>query len=175
MSGFSIRTARVEDANAIARVHVETWRTTYAGLIPDHYLIGLSIDAYAAKWKKLLKSDPPSHVMFVAEVAGKPIGFATGGPARLKNAPAPAEVYTLYVAGDFQGQGIGRALFQTVLSGLAKKGHGSAFLWVLSENPSRFFYERLGGRARGQQAERFAGSEVMETAYLFSDIGAIAK
>ena len=175
MSDFSVRKARVEDANAIARVHVETWRATYAGLIPDHYLIGLSIEGQAFQWKKLLKSDPISHVMFVAEVAGKPIGFATGGPSRGKNPPAPAEVYTLYVLGDFQGQGIGRALFQSVLNGLAEKGHDSAYLWVLSENPSRFFYERLGGRAKGQQAERFAGSEVMETAYLFSDMNGGAR
>jgi hypothetical protein len=45
-----IRSARVEDAAAIAEVHVETWRTTYAGMLPDNFLLNLSEEKYEARW-----------------------------------------------------------------------------------------------------------------------------
>ena len=35
---LTIRPAEIDDAAAIARVHVDTWRSTYAGIIPQHYL-----------------------------------------------------------------------------------------------------------------------------------------
>ena len=39
-----IRPATLEDAPAIARVHVDTWRTTYAGIVPDEHLAKLSYE-----------------------------------------------------------------------------------------------------------------------------------
>lgn len=42
------REARFEDARSIAAVHVDTWRTTYAGIVPDDALAALS---YA--WKDI--------------------------------------------------------------------------------------------------------------------------
>ncbi len=32
------------DAGEIARVHVDTWRDTYAGIRPDHVLLRMSTD-----------------------------------------------------------------------------------------------------------------------------------
>ena len=37
-----IREASPTDAAAIARVHVDSWRTTYAGIVPADYLANLS-------------------------------------------------------------------------------------------------------------------------------------
>ena len=39
---IKIRKATARDANAIARVHVDTWRDTYAGIIPDRILLRMS-------------------------------------------------------------------------------------------------------------------------------------
>ena len=37
-----VRPARLEDARAIARIEVETWRSTYAGMLPDRVLLNMS-------------------------------------------------------------------------------------------------------------------------------------
>lgn len=39
-SGVIIRLARPGDENEIARVHVESWRSTYKGIVPDEVLAG---------------------------------------------------------------------------------------------------------------------------------------
>ena len=37
MTVVDLRMATLEDAEAIARIHVETWRSSYAGMLPhDH-------------------------------------------------------------------------------------------------------------------------------------------
>lgn len=43
----TIRQAAVEDAQTIAEVHVHSWQWAYRGLLPDHYLEGLSISERA--------------------------------------------------------------------------------------------------------------------------------
>ncbi len=35
MSKFTVRPARSKDASAIAKVHIQAWQETYAGLIPQ--------------------------------------------------------------------------------------------------------------------------------------------
>src|SRR6185437_16766733 len=38
----TIRQARLQDARAIGRIEVETWRASYAGMLPDRVLLGMS-------------------------------------------------------------------------------------------------------------------------------------
>ena len=39
-----IREATLDDVPGIARVHVDTWRTTYPGIVPAEHLAGLSYE-----------------------------------------------------------------------------------------------------------------------------------
>ncbi len=167
----AIRAGRPEDAEAIARVHVETWRSTYAGLVPDHYLLGMSVQGQALRWKKLLRRLPPGQGVLVAESpAGAVVGFGSWSRARNRPPPASGEIQTLYVASDWQGQGLGRALLAGLLDGLTAAGHSDAYLWVLAENPSRFFYERQGGHRVAEQVEAFAGTRLLEYAYRWAPL-----
>jgi len=50
----SIRHARVEDAEAIAAVHVAAWRESYTGLVPAEMLASLSVDERADRWRRIL-------------------------------------------------------------------------------------------------------------------------
>ena len=51
-------------------------------------------------------------------------------------------------------------------------GLSDAFLWVLTGNPSRFFYEAMGGQTVAERQERFAGKLLDETAYAWPDLSA---
>ena len=46
----AIRQARASDADGMARVHVQSWRSTYPGLIPAQFLVNLSEPAAAQRW-----------------------------------------------------------------------------------------------------------------------------
>ena len=52
--GIQIRAAVPEDAASMARVHVDSWRSTYAGIVPAEYLAGLSYPNRESLWKELL-------------------------------------------------------------------------------------------------------------------------
>jgi hypothetical protein len=48
-----IREATMTDVAAIARVHVESWRTTYKGLLPDDYLANLTYEQREPRWREI--------------------------------------------------------------------------------------------------------------------------
>jgi GNAT superfamily N-acetyltransferase len=170
-----MRRATMADAMAIARVHVETWRTAYAGIVPDAYLVGMRRTQHAANWRRAIAGDRGGRLTLVMEEAGSGIvGFASGGPARRRDLPRDSdirgEVYTLYVGGDWQGRGYGRALFQGVLANLFENDLGSVVVWVLEANPSRFFYEAMGGARLATRREMFAGADLAEIGYVWHEM-----
>ncbi|OAZ65445.1 GNAT family N-acetyltransferase [Bacillus licheniformis] len=78
-----IRKAKVSDANSIAKVHVESWKTTYQGVLPDDTLSKLSVENQAKLWRTSLSDPKNQDIVYVAEETdGKIIGFASGGPNR---------------------------------------------------------------------------------------------
>ena len=161
------------DAGGIARVHVETWRTTYAGLVPHDYLLGLKLARQTLGWRRGLASMAARETTLVAETADQAIvGFGSCGPGRRGLPAVRAEIYTLYVDPDWQDRGIGRRLLTELFRWLVERGYEDAALWVLSANPTRYFYEAMGGRQMAVRREAFAGALLDETAYGWSDLPA---
>lgn len=165
---FEVRPARESDASAIGAVYVDTWRTTYAGIVPDKVLLQMSAPIQAERWRRELARD--GQIVFVAaDERGRVLGFTSGGPAR-KGARVDGEIYTLYVDPDAQGGGVGRALVTEVFRAFAGFGWQTAVIWVLQANPARFFYEALGGARVGERVERLWGVDLAETGYVWSDL-----
>jgi ribosomal protein S18 acetylase RimI-like enzyme len=104
------------------------------------------------------------------------IGFATAGRARISSAEiggrrlAEGEIETLYVLDDWRDRGVGRRLIRAAANHLADNGCRSVFLWVLRDNPSRWFYARLGGTAMAEAEIQFAGRNVVQTAFVWDPI-----
>ncbi len=147
----AIRLAEVRDAAAIARVHVQSWLTTYKGLIPEEYLASLDEAERVPLWQEWLTRDIS---VFVAEIDGKIVGFAAGGPIREPLAAYDAELYALYLLAEVQGRGIGKLLLTAVAEALARKNHTSMLVWVLEQNPAVRFYEKTGAKpVVGRQTE----------------------
>jgi len=168
MDHITIRSARPEDAHSIAKLDVETWRATYAGVLSTPYLVGLSARRRELGWRNVILRDPRD--VRVAVVDGNALlGFGSCGPNRGDRRFA-GEVFTLYVAPDWQNQGIGRRLLIALFRRLVAAGCSSAIVWVLRDNPSRFFYQRLGGRQVTYKTLGFAGSAVEAVAYGWGDL-----
>jgi ribosomal protein S18 acetylase RimI-like enzyme len=97
------------------------------------------------------------------------VGFGSCGPARDASLNHAGEIYTLYVLPDFHDLGIGRRLLRGLFDRLATRGMDSALVWVLADNPSRFFYESMGGRRVAERDERVWGTVLTEAAYGWTD------
>ena len=98
------------------------------------------------------------------------VGFGSCGPSRPYGLSYRGEVFTLYVAEDWQGRGIGRALIRALFADLVARDKRDAVIWVLSANPARFFYEAVGGSAVAERKETFAGTLLDETGYAWPDL-----
>lgn len=148
--GFSIRPARLVDAEAIARVHVISWRETYRGIISERHLEGRTVDDRREMWHMVLSQLTPDRVFLVVEdEAGEVAGFAYGGPAREAAQGRSGELYAMYLLKRCHGLGIGRALFAEFSQRLEAVGIGDFYASVLKGNRSRGFYVKMGGRFCG--------------------------
>ena len=170
-----IRRGVVDDAAEASKMHADTWRTSYRGLVPDALLDGLADDRWENGWRRAFESMDPTRVVHVAEIDGRIAGFAGGGRARPGAPPGyVGEVYALYVRPAQQRHGIGRLLLKAAATGLVERGLVPIVIWTLFNNPaSRTFYEALGGTVIGEKRELFDGYELHEVAYGWRDAAAL--
>jgi GNAT superfamily N-acetyltransferase len=166
-----IREMTSNDVPAIARVHVDTWRTAYRGIIPDEYLATLSYEKRENGWYQILNKAPENgDFTYVAEnELGKIIGFAGGGLERTGNSEYKGELKAIYILEDSQRQGIGRLLVTTVVEKLSQLNIYSMLTWVLADNPACQFYEKLGGEQIYSKQEERGGATLTEVAYGWKD------
>lgn len=134
MTGFVVRKAEIDDADGIARVHIQSWRETYSALVEPGELDDLSVGRRAERWAAILAGGTEA---WVAEADGAVIGFAGIGGGDHEERPRALELGALYVVADSHGTGAGQALLDAAI------GDSPAFLFVADCNPrATRFYQR---------------------------------
>jgi GNAT superfamily N-acetyltransferase len=136
-----IRAATQDDAGSISRVHIESWRTTYRGIVPDQFLADLNAEERTVRWREVIDSDP---YVLIAERDGQIVGFISGGAIREPLEKYDAELFAIYLLAEVQGNGIGTSLLMELAKRLDEGGFQSMAVWVLEANESRGFYEKSG-------------------------------
>ena len=163
---IGIRLARPDDAADIAGIYVDSWRDTYAGILPATGLLKMSKTEHNAGWTRTIKaSNLRSPVLVAADAKNHVYGFASAGASRDRSLPYEGEVYTLYVAPGRTGQGMGMALLSSVFRLFAKSNYRGIVIWALADNPSRFFYEAMGGQLVAERQHPLWGCTMREIAY----------
>ena len=166
-----IREANQSDANGIAKVHVDCWRSTYGGIVPADFLADLSYHESEKFWRDLLiDSNMPGFVYVAVNDEGHIVGYITGGPEREGNRLYEGELYSIYILREFQRQGIGRSLTAAASKKLLQSGLKSVMLWTLAVNPYRGFFEVLGGQIVSEETIEIGGSRLVQVAYGWSDV-----
>ncbi len=169
-----IRAATREDASAMGHVHVDSWRTTYRGLIPDSVLAALSVEHRAEMWRqaaeRAMDGESRSFVLVAEDPDDGVIGFASAGPEREEDSGFDSELYAIYLLEHHQGRGTGRNLVGNLVSLLREHGYSSMRVWVLEGNPAQAFYTRLGGQRVGEKALTMAGRTLIEVAYAWPEL-----
>ena len=166
-----VRPARVADAPAISRVHRESWRTTYAGILPLEVIAREAGRKSEDSWRGWLEQADRASATLVAERPGEGIvGFSFCGPARAPLEGLEAEIYALYVLQVHQRRGVGRELVRASARHFVRLGLFGFYLWVLKANRARFFYDALGGEVVAEKTERLGGHPFNEIAYAWHDL-----
>ena len=163
-----IRKANLGDVAGIAKVHVDGWRTTYKGIVPDTYLDNLSYESREQMW---ISGIEQNNVYIAEDKDGRIVGFASGGKERTgKYDGYVGELYAIYLVEGQQGKGLGRNLVQTVVDDLKEKKLNSMLIWALKENPACRFYEMLGGQQIDTTEIEIEGKKLSEIAYGWDDL-----
>ncbi len=149
---MAVRLATVDDAGAIAAVHVAAWRAAYAGLMPQEVLDGLSVEKRTVDWQRSLSITGPAVTSVVTDPANIVVGFAHYGLAHDTSYVDQhrGELFAINLQPEVWRCGFGRQLCEHVMAHAAAKQWHSLSLWVLRENTrARAFYESLGFVADG--------------------------
>lgn len=179
MTSFTIRPAAPYDAGGIARVHVASWRETYANLLPGDMLAFQDVNARQDLWLPLLSRASASKThAFVLELNGEIVGFGACGDQRSPEMEAvgyDGEIGAIYILNVARGCGSGRLLMQQMASLLSEREKRGVSVWVLADNHNaRRFYEHLGGQVAGQREDRRPQALLTEVAYGWPDLRSLA-
>ena len=144
---IQVRPATAGDAKTIAEIHVDTWQAAYAGLVPDDYLKGMSVDKKVALWLDAIKFAEPQVV--VALDGNAVVGFAGYDRSRdPKTKSTTGEIWAMYVASDYWGEGAGLALWDACREGLLEEGCTEVTLWAFLRNERALRFYDLAGFKR---------------------------
>ena len=163
---FIIRNAVVDDAYAIAKVQVDTWRRAYHSLVPSEVLDSLSYEQRSEYWSSIISREDRDGIFLVAEEeANGVVGFCVCGVNRDEDIKFASELYAIYVLEVHQDHGIGRAFFEEFRKWTLDRGMSSMIVWVLKDNPYRRFYEAMGGEVVSERMISIGEAELPEAAY----------
>jgi ribosomal protein S18 acetylase RimI-like enzyme len=136
---YSIRAARLDDAERIAPVHLQVWQEAYAGLMPDDYLAALDPVVAGHHRRDRILHPAPGAREWVARDEEGIVGMAASGPGRDDDAPEDLELYAINVLRRAHGTGLADELIAHAI------GDHPAYLWVLEGNDRAIaFYRRHG-------------------------------
>lgn len=169
-----VRPATLDDVPAIARIHVDSWRATYRGIVPDPFLDQLSVADHAQRWQ--LRVQDAELITLVAETgAGNLVGFVIGGAERSGDSAFSAELYAVYLDPAHMRRGIGALLVRGLALALQDSGHRSLLVWVLADNPARYFYMALGATFVRSATITIGGVALAEEAYGWPEIARLLQ
>lgn len=166
VGNFSVRRGAVADAGVIAAVRIDSWRTTYRGILPVAYLDSMKVEESTALWTRILQAASDAACVFVAEIDGEIVGFAAGMTLSEPKLGFDSELTAIYLIPSVQRAGIGRRLVAHVAATLASAGANNMLAWVLAQNDvARQFYSKLGGELLTEQAFSWDGLDMQEVGY----------
>ncbi|MCI1966931.1 MAG: GNAT family N-acetyltransferase [Oscillospiraceae bacterium] len=164
---FEIRKAVSQDALGITIVNVYTWKTAYAGLMPDRLLDGRI--ARLREQTERCRLDIVKDDSFLVAVVGQTVvGFCRFGSSRNQAYRDSGEINAIYVLRGYQGTGIGRALFSAGARKLLSQGYSSMIVNCLQGNSALLFYRHLGGTVVAQREDKIEGGTIKEDIIYFN-------
>lgn len=149
----AIRKAEIEDCRDLGRIHSESWKAAYKGIISDSFLDKITAESREKRFADAMARGNERN--FVAVCENKVVGFICIGKCRDDDLDdAFGEIWGIYLHPAYWNQGIGSRLMQFGLDCLKDEWYERVSLWVLEKNErARRFYEKFGFRFDGTRKE----------------------
>jgi ribosomal protein S18 acetylase RimI-like enzyme len=159
---MQIRNATKSDFHAIADIQIESWRDSYSDVLPADFLDWKINRDIIHHWNEVEVQD--EDVILIAEEKSA-IGFIA-----VWCRPIPF-IDNLHVRPSMRSKKVGTALMRAVAKDLINNGYKSAYLWVFESNGKAIqFYERLGGKQKGQSIRTVFGYDVPSRKIEWNDL-----
>lgn len=163
-SVVTYREATVSDCVAVARTHVESWRQSFVGIMPQTFLDKMSVESRSKAFAKRFSDD--SYKMYVAEIPERGVvGFVDFGEPRESIDKYEAELFAIYLLPEFHRKGIGGRLFSLCVDDFVMGGKSSMYLLALEVSPYKSFYEKMGGQVVGRKQIEIESIMYVELVY----------
>lgn len=169
-----IRKANFIDSEGIAKVHVDSWRSTYENIIPKEYLDNLSYGQRTELWKKNI-GDKKNLVIVAENNEGQIIGFADAWKREKNNEDHSIDLTSIYLLESYQGKGVGKMLLKELFEYFKSAGYKKVFVEVLEENNTRLFYEYYGAILVDTIQINIAGKKLNESVYLWDSVDEVLE
>jgi ribosomal protein S18 acetylase RimI-like enzyme len=171
VTGGFVRAARAADAPGLAQVQVASWRSAFAGLVPDAVIAELTSEEaaaqWASRWREAISAPPTSkhrvHVAVAEPGSPELLGFAAAGPATDEDLwpGTDGELYELHVAPAAAADGHDERLLHAVAGTFAEDGFRTGYTWALAGDEARIgFLESAGWAPDGSRASLDMGVKV---------------
>jgi L-amino acid N-acyltransferase YncA len=169
---MNIRKAVLTDAKGIAKVHVDSWKSTYKNIIPDEFLKKLSYDQRTELWNRNIIKE--GNYVFVAENnEGEIVGFADCGKRESNNVPNSGDLTSIYLLEEYQGKGVGKQLLKQLFLQFEELGFNRVFVEILEDNKTRYFYEYYGANLLKSEKITIAGAELNLLIYEWNNLNQV--
>ena len=144
-----IRRAVAQDAQTLAYIQTESWKSAFKGIIPDDTLASCTdLNRAQAMYERTLNGQMGSgYILFLD---GKAQTIAWWNAARDEDLPIWAELIMIHSLPEGRRKGCGRRMLEKVFEDVRAAGYKNIALWVFTKNTSaRAFYEAMGFRPDG--------------------------
>ncbi len=166
------REAKSDDADAVARLHAESWRLHYRGAYRDDFLDGDVVQDRLDTWRERFSTSSRDQFVVLAEEDGRLVGFACAYGR--EDAEWGTLLDNLHVVPERHGRGTGAGLV-TRIGAWCRAEHpdDGLYLWVLDQNDkARGFYSRMGARdCGGAQFVAPGGGLIDSRRYAWTSLG----
>lgn len=144
---IDVRPATQRDAKAIAEIHASASQAAFKSVVPGEQMPAISVEKSQAFWREAIEFSEPQVV--VAVDGEKVVGFVGFDRSRDKGTPnTMGEIWAIYAAPDYWGQGVGLALWDAARDGLVDEGCTAVTIWVPLGNERALHFHDLAGFKR---------------------------
>ena len=171
---MQIRQAKAEDAAGIAKVHVDSWRSTYKDIMPAEFLRSLSYGNRTDLWKNniAVKED---YVVVAVTDEGTILGFGTASKRATNTVEKSGDLTSIYLLEEYKGQGIGKMLLKELFLHFKQLDYERIFVEVLEANETKYFYEYYGAELIKTVDIKIEGNILKELIYEWRNIDAVLE
>ncbi|MFW9877298.1 MAG: GNAT family N-acetyltransferase [Candidatus Thorarchaeota archaeon] len=175
---INYRKVKSSDSLGIAKVLVDTWKSTYSNLVSETIIQKRNYEYVEPRWRERIRNSTKKDIMLVAENEDKEIVGLTWGRTEKLNVTEhiieinkyEGELLAIYILKNYQRRRIGTILVSQVVEFLLKHNVHSMIVWVFKENPAKDFYRKLGAKYIGDRLLDIDGEKYLESVYGWKSI-----